>query len=206
MASNVASGAYGVWYYKSTRTNDDLLNIRSGKIPATSSAAWKRVYTSMTDGATLSREGSVLEVGTQEEGIIGAIISDIDRWSLSIPIADISVENAKVFMMLNPALASSSGTTGVRIDGSYVGTDLMDYGYIMVIANKAYATTSFDTPPLTDPNAFVFVNGVSNDRSASISYDPASQQMYNVSIGFSAIASSSGESCFAYNGTLTSAS
>lgn len=205
MASNVASGAYGVWYYKSTLSNADLLNVRAGKIPATTAASWLRIFTSMTDGATLSRDGSTIELGTQEEGITGIVISDVDRWTLEIPIADISVDNAKLFMMLNPAYASSSGT-GVRIDGSYIGTDLMDYGYLMVIANKAYASTNTDTPPITDPNAFVFVNGVANNRAASISYDPASQQMYNVSLGFTAIASSSGESCFGYHGTLTTTS
>ena len=202
MASNVATGAYGVWYWNAALTNAQKLAVRTGKIPPTAGASWVRLYTAMTDGASIDRDGSTLDVGTQEEGVKGTYISDVDKWTMTIPIADISVTNAKKFMMLNPAYASSSGT-GVRIDGSYVGTDLMDYGYLMVVANKAYAGTSVNVPPLTDPNAFVFVNGVNNSRSASIAYDPAAQQMYNVTLGFSAVTSSSGISCFGYHGTLS---
>lgn len=205
MASNVASGAYAIWFYKGTLTNTQKLNVRSGKIPVLTSSNWERLFTSATDAASIERTGETIDLATQEEGVKRVIISAEDTWVVNIPIADISVANAKRFVMMNPAFATSSGT-GVRIDGSYVGTDLSSYGNLIVVANKAYAGTNFNTPTLTDPNAFVFANACEGNRAGTFSYDPGAQQMYNVSLRCTAINSSSGTSCFGYHGLLDTTS
>jgi len=205
MASNVAAGAYAVWYYKGTLTNAQKVAVRTGKIPVVSSSNWSRLFTSLTDSASIEREGETLDLGTQEEGILKTIVSAVDTWTVNIPIADVSVVNAKRFMMLNPAFATSSGT-GVRIDGSYIGTDLSSYGDMIVIANKNYAGTSYNKPTLTDPNAFVFVNAYAADRAGSFNYDPGAQQIYNVALRCTALTSSSGAHCFGYHGLISTTS
>jgi hypothetical protein len=199
MAATVYTGSYAVFYSTGSSTatatgvymnSTQIDNLYAGKVPTSSGTVvtawtWKRLFTSADDSATLSREGTTLDLKTQEEGLRGVVATDPDKYVLEIPVADIIAENFRKFLNINSAYHSSSGTI-IPINTAEVGIDSMDYGVPMLIMNKKYATnTDMDVPTFTDPNAWCFINGGLADRNFTVNLNPKAQQIFNVRIAFS---------------------
>jgi len=226
MASTVKTGSYAIFagVGSSTTTNGAfnstmIDNLFVGKVPTSSGAVaytWRRVFTSADEAATLSREGEVLDLMTQEEGLKKVVVTAPDKINLEIPVADVIMQNFSELYITNTAYWSSSVSNSIiPVSLSQVGTDLLSYGRPYLVIDKAYQalSTSADmnvpniTSTGTDPLMMCFIKGGLADRNYTLSFGPKAAQIMNCKLTFAQVSSTlTGGNTFCYTQGLLIAS
>jgi hypothetical protein len=211
MPSTVDIGSYALFIGSSALSNTAVDLVTAGKIPTSSglSYSYSRIYTAVDSGATLERSGSNLVLKTQEEGPKENIITDVTQWTLKIPVADVSVSTWRKLMVLNQSYYSSSGTV-IPINFNEIGQDLWQNTVPFLLIHKNYQTSTDPNIPTIgtsgDPAAMFFTAGGLLDQNMSIEYDPKSQQIFNLTIGFKSSTGATGTDVGAVFGLLVASS
>lgn len=204
MASTVKTGSYAIFAGVGSSTTSNgafnatqIDNLYAGKVPTSSGAiayTWRRLFTSSDEAATFTREGEVLDVMTQEEGLKKIVVTAPDKVMLELPVADVIMQNFSELYIINTAFWTSSVSNSiVPVSLSAVGTDLLNYGRPYLLIDNAYQSQStsadmnvpYVKTTATDPLMMCFINGGLADRNYSLSFGPKGQQILNAKLAFS---------------------
>lgn len=218
MASTVKTGSYALFAGVGSSTTSNgafnstmIDNLYAGKVPTSSGVVaytWRRLFTSADEAATFTREGEVLDMMTQEEGLKKTVIVSPDKCSLEFPCSDVVMQNFSELFITNTAYWTSSVSNSIiPVSLSAVGTDLLSYGRPYLLIDRAYQALStsadLNVPYVSssnpDPLAMCFIKGGLADRNYSLSFGPKTAQVLNVKLAFAQVSSTlSGGNTFAY--------
>ncbi len=207
MASTVKTGSYAIFAGVGSSTTSNgafnstmIDNLYAGDVPTSSGTVpytWRRLFTSADEAATFTREGEVLDVTTQEEGLKKVVVTSPDKVTLEVPVADIIMQNFTELMLIDTGSWSSSvSNTIIPVSLGEVGADLLAYGRPFLLIDKSYqalSTSADANVPFVpssslgtgDPLAMCFINGGLADRNYSLAFGPKGQQILNVRLAFS---------------------
>lgn len=182
---------------------------------ASSASLWGQVRKTMGGKITLTRNGEILELGNDVDGLQDIVISGPDIWELQFENVQMDIPYFQNLTNLDPTQSNNWSATGrptgttSAIGGklSYEGQSLLTNGITVLIYRAAYDPgNTTNTPKLgtgSDPLAWLFFKFVLADRSLILDYDSKGQLMFSCRMRAVGIDTTSFDNIAYVNGYLT---
>lgn len=132
-------------------------------------------------GATLNRDGEMLDLENDVEGMSDEVITAPDKWTLDMEITEISKVTLFNLAGLDPSAALDWAASASIVAGklSYIGTSMLARGFPVLILRSSYdGGNTGDIPKLgsgSDPLAWCWFKMVVASRKLELKYDPKGQ-------------------------------
>lgn len=134
----------------------------------------------------VSRNGEVLDLENNVDGLIDIVISARDDWKIEFDLAELSFLQLLNLGAMDPSSAIDFDSVATGVGGllDYVGVSMLNFSFPLLAYSKAYDSgNTGDKPKLgsgSDPMAFCFFKATLATREMSIRMDANKQTVVKI--------------------------
>lgn len=160
-------------------------------------------------GVTLKRNGAMLELENDVDGMTDVVISESDKWELSMDITQMDKDMFFNLTGLDPTKGLEFPASGNGVGGklSYVGTSMLANGFpVLLLRSKYDGGNTTDVPKLgtgADPLGWCFFKMVLADRNMELKYDPKGQLVLPLALKPVAVDGTTNKGVAFWHGAMT---